>query len=129
MKIEIKDQTFSGEVLNRINIEIEKEIIKVKDLIEERVRYEVEEFNKRLPKVFSGLIQPSESEKALNGFKVKKKQRIDPEKQVYIALEAFKNNGFFILVDDEQVESLETEILYNDSMNISFVKLTQLVGG
>ena len=76
-----------------------------------------------------GLIQPARAERVLNGYKMKKGDLIDAEKQTYVALDAFQKNGFFILVDDQQVENLKEEILINDDTKISFVRLTPLVGG
>ena len=59
----------------------------------------------------------------------KKTQKIDPEKQLYVALQGFQKNGFFILVDDEQVETLEQKFLVDESTLVTFIKLTPLVGG
>lgn len=125
----MKDQTFSGEILEEIKLKIEKEIVTVKDVIEQRVILEVERYNKDIGNHFKGLVQPSESEKELNGYKMKKPKTIDSEQQVYIALEAFNSNGFFVLIDDVQVDSLETQLLVERASTVSFIKLTQLVGG
>ena len=45
------------------------------------------------------------------------------------ALDAFQRNGFFVLVDDRQVEGLDEEIEIRLNTTISFVKLVPLVGG
>ena len=129
MEVTITDQTFSGEVLEKISILIDKDIITARDLIEQRVTMEVERYNKEASGHFVGLVQPTESEQLVNGYKLKKKKAIDAEKQVYIALDAFKNNGFFILVDDQQVEGLDEAIMLSEKSTVSFIKLTPLVGG
>lgn len=129
MEIKVQDQTFSGEILNEISIQIQKEIITVKDIIEQRVIQEVEKYNASTNDYFNGFVQPTESEKALNGFKMKNKKKIDPEQQVYIALESFNSNGFFVLVNDAQVDSLDEKVLMNSGTTVSFLKLTPLVGG
>jgi hypothetical protein len=54
---------------------------------------------------------------------------IDAEQQTYRALEAFQNNGFFLLVNDRQAESLDEEVWLGAGATASFVKLTPLVGG
>jgi len=48
---------------------------------------------------------------------------------VYVALDAFQKNGFFILVDNKQLEELNQEIRLTEHSKISFVKLTPLIGG
>ncbi|MGX1931206.1 hypothetical protein [Flagellimonas sp. 2504JD4-2] len=129
MILTLKDATFTGDILNKIQISVESERTTVKDLISARVEAEVEDYNKKLPEYFKGLVQPTEAEKTLSGFRFKKRKSIDVEKQVLIALDAFQNNGFFILIDDQQAESLEQEVLVGPETEVHFVKLTQLVGG
>lgn len=101
----------------------------VREIIIERVKHEVEQYNQKLPDYFNGLIEPNEAEKTLNGMRMKNKQPIDAEKQVYIALDAFQRNGYFVLIDDVQAEDLDQEVLLTGDMIVSFVKLTPLVGG
>ncbi len=125
----ITDETFTGDILNSISLSFENERTTVAKIIEQRVRKEVENYNTKLPEYFRGLVVPSDAEKSLNGYKMKHKKNIDAEKQVYIALEAFQKNGFFVLIDEQQAESLEEEVLLHDKIKISFVKLTPLVGG
>ena len=130
MELLIKDVTFTGKILNQIEIAVKNERSTVKELIAARVEAEVKAYNKKLPEYFNGLIQPSNAEKTLNGFKLKnRKQTIDIEKQVLIALDAFQKNGYFVLIDDQQATDLEQEVLVNTITEVNFVKLTQLVGG
>jgi len=129
MTITIKDETFAGKVLHELNLEFAAETVTVKDIITERVLKEVEQYNNKLPEYFKGLIQPSAAEKTLNGYKLKNRKKIDGEKQVYTALDAFQKNGFFVLVDDEQITNLNEAIELPSERKISFVKLTPLVGG
>ena len=51
------------------------------------------------------------------------------KKQASVAKDAFKKNGFFILIDNTQAESLEQVFALHKDSEISFVKLTPLVGG
>lgn len=125
----VKDETSSGKILNEISIPVKSEIITVKDIIVARVEHEVNQYNARLPEYFSGLVQPSEAEKTLNGYRMKEKKKVDPEKQVYVALDAYQKNGYFVLVDDKQAESLDQQIQVKSNTVVSFVKLTPLVGG
>lgn len=126
----INDESVAGVVLHQILIDIESEIITVEELIKLRVSHEVELFNKQSKSHhFSGLVQPSDTEVTLNGYKLKKKRQVDAEKQSYIAMKAFQENGFFILVDNMQVEDLKHEIHLDENTAVSFVRLTPLVGG
>ncbi|REG97844.1 hypothetical protein [Flavobacterium aquicola] len=129
MKILIKDELLSGKSVYETELDFSNEIITVKDIITERVKKEVEEYNKKLPAYFNGLVEPMEAEKTLNGYKLKPKKIIDAEKQIYAALDAFQKNGFFILVDNYQADALEEEIELKAKTTISFVKLTPLIGG
>ncbi|MDC8005144.1 hypothetical protein POV27_13870 [Aureisphaera galaxeae] len=130
MTITIKDESLTGDILNEIAIAVESEMMTVRDLIAARVASEVKAYNSRMPEYFKGLIQPSEAEKTLNGFRLKnKKKTIDLEKQIFVAYDAFQKNGYIILVNDEQVESLDQELIIGKETPVSFVKLTPLVGG
>ena len=129
MKLLIKDETFTGDILNQIEIDVANELTTVKDIIAGRVTAEVERYNNKSTEYFQGLIQPSDTEKTLNGYKFKKKRLIDAEKQVYIALDHFQNNGYFVLIDNIQAETLDQEVLVDKDTSVSFVKLTALVGG
>jgi hypothetical protein len=125
----IKDETSSGKVLNEIHIPVKSERLTVKDIIVARVEHEVNLYNNKLPEYFQGLVQPTNAEQTLNGYKMRERKVVDSEKQTYIALDAFQKNGYFVLVDDKQVDSLDQEVLIKQQTIVSFVKLTPLVGG
>lgn len=129
MTITIKDENFTGAVLNELLLEFQEEKVSIRHIITERVLCEVKRYNDRVTEYFNGLVEPTEAEKTLNGYKLRKSQCIDAEKQVYVALDAFQKNGYFVLVDDIQSESLEQEVMLRPDTRISFMKLTPLVGG
>jgi hypothetical protein len=129
MVITIKDETFSGKVLNELNLNFKSESTTVRVIIEQRVCEEVKKYNQKLTGFFNGLIAPTDAEKTLNGYKLKHKKNVDAEKQIYIALDAFLKNGYFVLIDNLQAESLEQEVQLSKNTTISFVKLTPLIGG
>lgn len=129
MFITINDETISGNILRELNLEFESQTITVKDLITKRVLEEVAQYNKKLPKFFNGLIEPTNAEKTLNGYILKKRQTIDAEKQVFVALDAFQKNGYFLLINKIQSMNLEQKIELKEETKISFIKLTPLVGG
>lgn len=127
--ITIKDETALGTVLNETTLDFATESVTIADIIKARVAAEVAAYNQKLPTVFNGLVQPTAAEKVLNGFKLKKRKLIDAEKQMYIALDAFQKNGFFVLVDDLQADTLEQRVDIRPTTTVSFIKLTPLVGG
>ena len=126
-----QDETATGSVLSRLELEISQEMLTVRELISRRVQQEVAAHNSGQAAVFQGLVQPTDSERLLNGsgYRLRHTKQIDAEQQVYQALHAFENNGFFLLVNDRQVESLDEEIWLGEGATASFLKLTPLVGG
>lgn len=125
----IKDETATGKVLTETTLQFETEEVTIQEVIEARVLAEVAQYNSRATDYFNGLVQPSDAERTLNGYKMRERRIIDPEKQVYVALDAFKKNGYFVLVDDQQVEFLNQKVQIRPDSSVSFVKLTPLVGG
>jgi hypothetical protein len=125
----IQDETATGSILNRLELEITQETLTVRELIAQRVQQEVAAHNAQQAEVYRGLVQPTESERVLNGFRLRKIKQIDAEEQVYKALEGFQQNGYFVLVNNRQVESLDEEIWLGAGATASFIKLTPLVGG
>ncbi len=127
----IQDETLLGDVLHRLELSFEQTTITVADLISERVKQEVMRQNEQQENRYY-LIQPSEKELLLNKKNIAikpPKTLIDAEKQIYVALDAFQKNYFLILVGNQQVERLDEKIILSDTLPISFVKMTPLVGG
>lgn len=122
----IKDENLSGNILNEITLKFNNEYISALELIRERIKAEIERYKKDVSSYKNGLVLPTNLEARLNK---KSLPDIDLEKQLYIALDSFQKNGFFILVDDEQIESVEQKILVDETTSVSFIKLTPLVGG
>jgi hypothetical protein len=130
----VRDETTTGDVYNEVPLEFPAERISVCDLIRERVYQEVQDFNRRHDaQVFQGLVQPTDTERVLNGqrpeYRMKQHRAIEWKPQFERAVEAFSRNGFFILIDDAQAESLDQEFNISPRTRVSFVRLTMLVGG
>jgi hypothetical protein len=106
-----------------------KQRITARELVLKRVRQEVQTYNDSLPEVFRGLVAPLDAERVLNGFRMPRKRTIDAEAQCQQACAAFEQNGFILLVDERQVESLDEPIEIRDNTSVVFLKLTPLVGG
>ena len=123
------DETLFGEKNDEFSLDFLTEVITVQELIRERVYSEVRLYNATQPEYFRGLVQPTNAESTLNGHKLIERRKVNWEEQYRLALEAFHRNGFFILVDDRQVESLDETIKISPTTQVSFVKLVPLVGG
>jgi hypothetical protein len=103
--------------------------VTVRELIRARVANEVSAYNLSQPEYFRGLVQPTDAERSLNGFKMHKGRMIDPEKQFELAIRAFYSNGFILLINDRQVNELDEEIEIGPDTTVTFLKLVPLVGG
>lgn len=100
-----------------------------REIIRSRVREEVERHNRSLPEVFTGLVQPEESERILNGFRMKRLRPLDWETQFERACTGFESNGFLLLVDGRQATELDERIEITADTEAQFIKLVPLVGG
>ena len=125
----IHDETTSGQKTNTFTIDCLTERLTVRDLIKARIYQEVQDYNLKEPEYFRGLVEPTNAERVLNGYKLKARRKIDWQEQYQRALESFERNGFFVLVGDRQAESLNQDFEVKVDTEVSFVKLVPLVGG
>jgi hypothetical protein len=125
----IHDETTSGQKTNTFTLDCLTERISVRELIRARIYQEVQDYNQKQPEYFRGLVEPTDAERVLNGYKLKNKRKIDWEEQFRRATEAFERNGFFVLVGNKQAEKLDQEFDVKVDTEVSFVRLMPLVGG
>jgi len=125
----IHDETTSGQKTNTFTLDCLTERMTVRELIRARIYQEVQDYNQKQPEYFRGLVEPTNAERVLNGYKLKTKRKIDWEEQFKRAVEAFERNGFFVLVGDKQAETLDQEFNVKVDTEVSFVRLMPLVGG
>lgn len=127
--VTILDKAASGEQFLTRQLEVTSERVTLRELIRQRIRKEVDEFNREQSDVFFGLIQPTDTERVLNGYRLKSRRQLNWEHQYEKALEAFEKNGFFVIVDGRQVEDVDEVIPLRESSEVHFLKLVPLVGG
>ena len=127
--ITIRDETVTGQNIAEHPLELLSERVTVRELLRSRVYQEVQDYNRRRPESFNGLVRPTDAEQTLNGYKIASGRTIDWKLQFAKACDAFAHNGFFILIDDRQPESLDEEFTVGPETRVSFVKLVPLVGG
>ena len=127
--LKIWDETPGQGKTEAAELKLASERLTAAELIRRRVEAEVAAHNARTEQVFQGLVQPTDSEHALNGYKLKKHRKLDPQEQVEAALDAFRKNAFVLLFDDVQIEDLEEFVTVTPDSTATFLKLIPLVGG
>lgn len=127
--LKVHDETASGAKRHSLTLQCLTEKMTVRELIRARIYQEVAEYNAQEMEYFNGLVEPTDAERTLNGFKLRRRRQIDWEEQFARALKAFESNGFFVLVDDRQAETLDEELEVRVDTEVSFLKLVPLVGG
>lgn len=126
----IRDETIQGTYVQERQLAMETEYVSVREIVAVRVILEVEAYNHKADSTLSSFIQLRFAERFLKQTNHKEKRReIDAEKQVYIALDAFHSNAYFILINSVQAESLDQLVQINPQTVVSFLQLTPLVGG
>ena len=127
--ITIRDETLTGQSIGEHPLDLLTERVTVRELIRSRVYQEVQDYNRRQPETFRGLVRPTDAEETLNGFRVRNHRQLDWKEQFEKACDAFERNGFFVLVNDRQPDSLDEELTIDPTKTVTFVKLVPLVGG
>jgi len=129
IKLELRDESTLGDSRPAPPIELPEAQTTVRDLIAARVCDEVARHNRKPAEIFEGLVQPEDSERVLNGFRLRARKSIDPDQQCLSALNGFKNRAFVVLIDDRQAESLDEEVLLKPGSTATFLRLVPLIGG
>ncbi len=127
--VTVLDEAPSGQTFSSRQISFSSETITLRDLIRQRIQDEVEEFNRKHTDVFLGLIEPTDAERVLNGYRLRKPRQIRWEHQYERALEGFRKNAFFVIINGRQVDELDKPIPLVEPCEVHFLKLVPLVGG
>lgn len=129
MRIVMTDTTASGAETARLLLDDAPSPVKLRELIRHRVREEVTRYNANPAPRFNGLVQPTDSDRTLNGYVLRRPRALDWQAQANAAVAAFARNGFFVFVGDRQVDDLDEELTLAELDVVSFVRLVPLVGG
>jgi len=127
LTLSVQDETSAGQRRDAGEFEFDSATLALRDLIRLRIEQEVARFNKSDVEVFRGLVQPEESERILNGVRIR--PALDAEQQFAKALTAFRGNGFLILLDDRQITDLDETLHLTPQSKITFLRLIPLIGG
>lgn len=96
----VRDETTGGSRSDAIELTFPTELVTVRELIRGRIYQEVQDFNRRNEvegAVFRGLVQPNESEVALNGFRVRTGKQVDWKDQFARACDAYERGRVLVL--------------------------------
>jgi hypothetical protein len=129
LTVTVIDEWSPGKVAPEWALDLLRERITARELIRRRIHQEVMDYNARMPGRFHSLVQPSDSERVLNGYHLQDGRTIDWRAQSVQAQEAFQRHRFILLVDDHQVEDLDEEIALRAGAEVMFLRLTPLAGG
>ncbi|MEM9764517.1 MAG: hypothetical protein AAF968_18760 [Pseudomonadota bacterium] len=126
-RLRIRDCVLASPAVHEFVISIREHRLTLGELIAERVRAECD--SRQWGDGAAPLVSPGPVEAALNASASKERPVPDPEAEVAKALAAFEANGFVVLVDDRQVEHLESNVTVEPDTVVTFLRLVPLVGG
>ena len=129
MTIHISDEAIPGGRSERRSVSLPQATTTARELIRCRIQEEVERHNESPAEVFRGLVQPEESERILNGFRLQTRRLLDWEVQFERACSSFHRNGFLLIVNGRQVVELDEPIELLPESEVQFIKLVPLIGG
>jgi len=122
----VRDEELSGSAIQEFKLELPAETVDVRELIRSRVFQEVKDFNARQSSRFNGLVQPTDTERELNGYRIKKGRKIDWQTQFEKAVEAFESNQILVLLNKQQLTDLDQKVEITSDSVLTFLKLTNL---
>lgn len=129
--LSITDETTSGLKTPHQSLEFLEEFVTAREILRRRIYQDVQDHNLNLTPITRHLVQPTNTEKQLNGERSHIKRTLSWENQFEVAQQAFSQGGFIMLVNERQIESLEetVHLQLNHPTEVVFLKLIPLVGG
>jgi glutaredoxin 2 len=126
--ITIVDESTAGEK-SVWSLDVLDETVSLRELLRRRIYQEVTEYNAKQAGYFHGLVQPTQAERTLNGFRIKTAQKLDWQAQYEKAINAFTRHGYIVLVNEKQIADLDVFLEICAGTEVTFLKLVPLVGG
>ena len=109
--------------------------VRLRDLLSRIVRHEVEAFEERQEdrKFLEALTAREIGEQAARG-KIDMggrdiKQKVDMGEAIAVALEAFEDGLYLVIIDGQDYKTLDAEVSLQSDSKVGFVRLTMLAGG
>ena len=114
---------------------VEGGAVRLRDLLSRIVRHEVEAFGERQEdrKFIKALTAREIGDQAARG-KVDMggrdlNQKVDADEAIAVALEAFEDGLFLVIIDGQDCKTLDAEVILQPDSKVGFVRLTMLAGG
>lgn len=109
--------------------------VQLRDLLTRIVRHEVEAFEERQEdrKFLKALTAREITDAAARG-KIDMggrdlKQKVDADEAIAVALEAFEDGLYLVIIDGQDFKALDAEVVLQPDSKVGFVRLTMLAGG
>ena len=110
--------------------------VQLRDVIESVVRHEVAAFEKRQrDRQFIRVLTTREiaegeaAGKIDSGGSDSELQDVDVEQAVGTALQAFEDGIYLVVVDEQEMKSLDAQVFLQEESQMTFIRLTMLAGG
>jgi len=137
ISVQIIDEHFGKSKTALFAIDFPAETLSLRDLITRRVEDEVAQVNAKnihmktslQGRMFLAGITNRAPETLLNENRTRKSKIIDPVAAVSTALKAFEAGRYFVLINDQQIETLDETFALTAKTEAVFLQLTPLVGG
>lgn len=126
VSLTIRDQSLDHRGAREWLLDVLTERLTVRELIRNRIDQEVDHYNTGRPHTYRGLIQPSRQ--SSRGER-QAHRRIDKQKQVASACDAFEGGRLVILIGDAQANALDDEFSVRPDTAVTFLRLSVIVGG
>ena len=136
MELNVNVKSVSGKKnrITAIPVTYSREDMTLRELIEETVRYCVNDYNKKKEnsELLRALLPQEIEDKAAQGkisFEVIYGEKdADLKKATDDAIEAFSDGAVAIFADENRLENLDEELKLNEIQSLTFIKLVMLAG-
>ena len=134
MKVNVKSVSGKRNRITTVSVHYSREILSVRELIEETVIYCVNEYNSRMEntELMSALLPAEIADKAAQGKvsfgTIYGENHPDLQKAQADALEAFSDGVVAVFADDRRLEDEEEILDLTQITSLTFIKLVMLAG-
>ena len=134
MKVNVKSVSGKRNRITTVSVHYSREVLSVRELIEETVIYCVNEYNSRMEntELLSALLPAEIADKAAQGKisfgTIYGENHPDLQKAQADALEAFSDGAVAVFADDRRLEDEEEILDLTQITSLTFIKLVMLAG-